>query len=68
MSPMAVRITLLPRPQQLVWRWQELIELEQPGQPALHAFQLLAFMAEQGGTPQLGPGALLRRVEERRAA
>ena len=25
-------------------------------------------MAEQGGDPQLGAGALLRRVEERRAA
>ena len=46
----------------------DLEDLEQPGQHALQALQLLTFMAEQGGAPQLEAGALLRKVEEKRAA
>ena len=44
------------------------MDLEQPGQQALQALQLLTFMTEQGGAPHLEAGALLRKVEERRAA
>ena len=43
------------------------MDLEQPGQHALQALQLLTFMTEQGGAPHLEAGALLRKVERRAA-
>ena len=57
----------LPRVQQLLWRWQEVLEAGGESQTALHCLQLATFMLEHGTShPGLKPGEVLALAEKHR--